>query len=180
MGFQIELFLRGEAASARRGRHIGQIMIRITRPWLIARERARVGTLVLVACLATGCTPSPYEFAPVSGVVTLDGKPLDGARVTFMPRPGADGLVAGPDSAGETDAEGRFSLATSDGQPGAVTSTHRVRIKTQKYERVGESAEDFRLVSPERVPARYNKGDTLTAEVPLEGRDDLVFELTSN
>src|SRR5688572_27330692 len=43
--------------------------------------------------LASGCG-SEYEFVPISGIVTVDGKPLANVSVTFTPIGG--GLDAGP------------------------------------------------------------------------------------
>ena len=54
----------------------------------------------LTACLLlflTGCGSSAYDLVPVSGIVTLDDKPVAGARVVFEPtRSGEAALNAGP------------------------------------------------------------------------------------
>lgn len=57
----------------------------------------------LLVTFAAGCGPRVVRY-PVGGVVTLDGQPLKGASVTFMPRgKGRPGI-------GVTDGEGRFSV----------------------------------------------------------------------
>lgn len=134
--------------------------------------------LALVAPLA-GCQDSSYEFAPASGVVTLDGRPLPDAQVTFLHVPTGDTIVAGPDATAKTDSEGKFTLSTAEGQQGAVIGRHEVRISTRRYERVGEGVEDFKLAAKEIVPAKYRRSGELTAEVPAGGKEDFKFELSS-
>lgn len=135
--------------------------------------------LIALGSTCAGCQDSSFEFAPAAGVVTLDGKPLQEALVTFMHVPTGDSIVAGPDATGRTDAEGRFQLKTAEGTPGAVVGRHEVRISTLRYDRIGEGAEDFKLASKERVPAKYRQSGGLSAEVPPDGSEDLSFELSS-
>lgn len=73
-------------------------------------------------------------LAPVSGTVTLDGKPLNLAIVKFVPLvQGDSGKRAGATSFGFTDAAGKYSLtyATDDGKPimGAIIGPHQVQIQ---------------------------------------------------
>jgi len=93
--------------------------------------RARIGLqllLLLAACLIlTGCETS---VVPVSGRVTLNGKPLAGAVITFQPRSGgsaANSPAAG--SVGRTDEDGRYSLRLIEpDQPGAAIGEHTITI----------------------------------------------------
>jgi hypothetical protein len=83
--------------------------------------------MCLAGAVVAGC--SSEKVAPVGevdGVVTLDGKPLERARIEFHPNP-ADG-VSGLRSTAETDHEGRFSLKCDDGRAGAVVAEHRVTV----------------------------------------------------
>lgn len=134
-----------------------------------------VAGLVLITPFV-GCNEAPYDFAPVSGVVTLDGEPLVDARVTFMPKRQGNSLVSGPDSVGRTDSEGRFELETITGYSGAIVGKHTVRLSTLK-QKVAEDGETFLETSPELVPAHYNSASKLVAEVPSNGGDDFAFEL---
>src|SRR5437870_4460006 len=79
-------------------------------------------------CAAIGCGREPYKVAPVSGTVTLDGQPLAGAWVTFMPVGTRDSPDPGPTSSGKTDAQGKFTLAIEPGRPGAVVGKHKVAV----------------------------------------------------
>lgn len=76
--------------------------------------------------LTAGCDGSG-SVVPVTGTVTLDGKPLADVEVVFHPDP-AKG--AGGDSAsGFTDAQGRFTLRTErTGKDGAALGFYRVVV----------------------------------------------------
>ncbi|MBI2481635.1 MAG: hypothetical protein HYV60_24215 [Planctomycetia bacterium] len=80
---------------------------------------------LVVISYAVGCG-GQLQTAPVAGVITLDGKPLADATVTFTPA--AAGLEA-PASSARTDASGRYKLlVTATGQSGAVLGTHSVSV----------------------------------------------------
>src|SRR5262245_25108766 len=85
--------------------------------------------IVLLGCVAvalSGC--GRWGAAPVSGKVTLNGKPLANAKVTFQPI-GTGGKEAGPASVGETNAAGEYTLTMiRKGGAGAVVGKHRVTI----------------------------------------------------
>lgn len=85
------------------------------RPTLVAS----VGVMVLIAA----CGPSRPKTAPVSGVVTLDGKPVAGASVMLTPDDG------GRPALGETDAEGKFTLTTFEPGDGALVGKHHVTVR---------------------------------------------------
>src|SRR5690606_492951 len=72
-------------------------------------------------------------YAPVSGVVTLDGKPLADAKLIFEPIGDDKGTAAGKPSYGRTDEAGRYTLSSPiAGEQGAAVGPHRVRIVTMK------------------------------------------------
>ncbi len=128
--------------------------------------------------LIVGCTQSEFDLAPVSGLVTLDGEPLQGARVAFEPRqtPGGDPLAIGPGSYGETDATGRYELVSLNDDPGAVVGTHRVRISTHLVE-FDPTRSEQKVLSEEKVPARYSGKQALEFVVPAGGSDAANFAL---
>jgi hypothetical protein len=138
--------------------------------------RARL-LLGLVAVFALGCAP---RFAPVSGTVTLNGKPLAHATVSFQPlgRPGV--VDPGPGATGTTNDKGEYTLQTSTGKPGALVGRHRVQILLHQ-EQVGTGDQRPRGGWPlaNKVPKRYNEESTLEIEVPAGGKDDANFALTS-
>lgn len=88
-------------------------------------NQIRIGRLIMMAVmmgLVTGCTQK--EYAPVTGVVTFDGKPVANANIAFDPD------NDGPMSVGTTTPEGAFSLsvARERDKPGAKVGSHRVTI----------------------------------------------------
>ena len=87
--------------------------------------------------LALGCGGNPP--APVSGTVTLDGRALPDALVSFQPLREGDNVNPGPGSAARTGADGKYSLQISvTGQNGAVVGKHRVEIRAFTGNKQGE------------------------------------------
>ena len=120
--------------------------------------------VALLGCSRTGGPP----LGKVSGVVTLDGQPLADAIVTFAP-------ATGRPSQGMTGSDGRYTLAYTVEQSGAIVGDHVVRISTEGYvERPGGAVEQMK----ERVPPQYNAQSTLTATVKA-GTNDFPFDLLS-
>jgi hypothetical protein len=110
------------------------------RQFPVSLPRIKKLGVFLLLCVATGgCNRSGLNLAPVEGVVKLNGAPVEGAGVLFMPS-------SGPFATGTTDAEGKFTLTTAN-EPGAIIGDHRVIItKTQTT---------ATQIAGERLP-RYN------------------------
>jgi hypothetical protein len=138
----------------------------------------------LVACCllpaVVGCSPEPYRVAPVSGKVTLNGKPLPNACVHFAPI-GSKDHNPGPTSQGKTDSNGCFTLRLDHPpQLGAVVGKCRVFITTANTElRDGAQPDAGGKKTKELVPARYNQETTLIFDVPPGGTDQANFDLKS-
>lgn len=132
---------------------------------------------VTVVVLLSGC--GEHELAPVSGVVTLDGKPLVRGVVNFQPM-GGENENPGPGSTGITDEKGRFvlKLNTPEGSEGALVGEHRVSISSRNAEGTNGEKSDPRM-TVELVPSRYNVRSILTYPVPAEGTDKADFVLTT-
>ena len=134
---------------------------RFARPTILALS----GTLILATA---GCAQKPKgmpDLAPVTGVVTMDGKPLP--RVTVAFTNDANGQV----SFGGTDDSGKFELMYSGGHKGASIGMNTVRITTSTENPVGPDWKD-------PVPAKYNRKTELKADVQPNGAL-IDFELTS-
>ncbi len=125
------------------------------------------GAVALIAL--AGCSGGsdggikPPELGKVTGTVTLDGNPLEGAMVEFSPansRP----------SFGTTNAEGVYTLSYDEKRVGAAVGEHTVKIITRQ----GTAA----LGDSEAVPARYNEKSELKATVE-SGDNTFDWELTS-
>src|SRR4051812_43631275 len=64
---------------------------------------------VLLVMSFAGCGKTDAELAPVTGRITLDGRPLANADIVFQPE------GSKPPSAGRADANGRYELAYKRG-----------------------------------------------------------------
>jgi hypothetical protein len=129
----------------------------------------------LVALPAAGCGGTPYKTAPVSGRVTLDGRPLPKATVMFIPAAGTEGKAL-PSSAGLTDEAGRYSLVLDGGKKeGAVVGKHKVVILLG----AAAAADDTKPTFHKQLPQKYNRKTELERDVPPEGRADVDFDLKS-
>lgn len=137
--------------------------------------------LGLTVVLAFGCGSG--KFVPVSGKVTLNGKPLANATVAFQPVGGANPLETGPGSAGRTNENGEYTLTTGKGAKGAVVGKHQVLISApETYDEEDEQrARQGGRPQVDKVPNRYGlKGrDAITFVVPPEGTDQANFALKS-
>lgn len=139
------------------------------RPLFSAAARPVLLALPVVLMLvAAGCAQKPKgmpDLAPVTGVVTMDGKPLPKVTVAFTND--ANGQV----SFGGTDDAGKFELTYSGRHKGASIGANTVRITTSTDNPVGPEWKD-------PIPAKYNKKTELKADVQ-PGGVLIDFELSS-
>ena len=133
--------------------------------------------LAVVSLTVTGCGDSKYP--EVSGIVTVGGQPTPKVRVVFIPQSVGDNHTPGPFSIGETDEDGRFTMRTRRGEPGAVVGPHRVGflyadISEQDYMLLGTNPKN------ERRRKRLKEVKQILASRP-KIRDDSAkdFEVTS-
>ncbi len=124
-------------------------------------------SLSLVGFACSGPELPPME--PVSGTVTLDGKPLATGSVQFIPV----GVSAGEalPATGMIDKTGNYELSTA-GVSGAVVGRHQVRVV---------SLDEGVPGAPWLIPIRYNRPEEsgLSAEV-IAGKPNIIdLKLTS-
>lgn len=126
--------------------------------------------LSLIICLI-GCNDG--NVGQVSGTVHLDGKPLEGALVTFYPQSqNADPMETGT-SIGRTDEKGNYELIYNRDVKGAVVGKHLVYIETL------QEGSGYGPGRAEELPKRYNSQSELHVEVN-PGRNKIDFmDLTS-
>lgn len=128
--------------------------LRVRRPLIIAG---------LVAAMAAGCTHGDRpELGLVRGKVTLDGRPLVGARIVFRPVPSERGRA----STGFTDAEGNYEMIYIRDIRGASVGSHLVWI-TQA---------DFDAGVAEELRRDHNRQYVLQRRVH-PGRQEMNFDL---
>ena len=129
---------------------------------------------LMVALLPAGCGGS-HKTPPVSGRITLEGKPLANAMVSFVPVAPVGDKNRPPSSVGITDADGRYSLVLN-GDPettGAMVGKHKVMITLGAQ----GASNDTKPTFHKQLPQRYNRRTELECDVPDDGRNDADFDL---
>lgn len=135
-----------------------------------------------LALLLTGC--GDYKLAPLSGKITVEGKPVASLYVQFDPIGSGDKLNPGPASVGETDSAGHYRLRTvPEERGGAVVGKHRVRviagIKAMDEDAILKAVlNKKRAAQVKHLPARFNDRTELTFEVPAGGANNANFDLS--
>ncbi|WP_146452857.1 hypothetical protein [Bythopirellula polymerisocia] len=125
----------------------------------------------LVIVIVVGCSNSDLpERAPVTGIVSLDGKPITQGKVTFVPD-------NGPAAIGMIDSTGRYVLATDrqgKGGDGAMVGHHRIRV-------IARSNMEPGAFSVSLIPDKYVEfaKSGLTAEVESGKENQIDLELFS-
>ena len=124
--------------------------------------------LLLLICLSLAACqsgkPEPKKY-PVSGTVTVDGKPMEDDGLIYF-KTIATGAINGFDIKA-----GKFSGATEPGD-------RRVEIVAYRITNV-DSGGMKSEVKESLIPSRYNTESTLTAKVTPEGPNTFTFDLTS-
>lgn len=126
------------------------------------------------------------KYVAVRGTVTLDGQPLEGVTVTFIPQDGAESRYS---PAASTEADGSFSLSTINKQ-GALAGKYKVvlsKIERRSKRRgsapavTDDKEKSAAFSSGELLPVKYTKFATspFSIEVPPGGMTDLVLSLAS-
>jgi hypothetical protein len=133
----------------------------------------RHGLVILLGVVAfaaiVGCGPRP---AVVSGVVTLDGKPLDNGTIQFFPVDGA-GQTAG----GVVGKDGRYRVEAWPNTMKVVIHSTRVLRQRPMYEGVPDSP--LADVAEEVLPSRYSDMHATELRVTIVPGDNAVdFPLT--
>jgi hypothetical protein len=100
--------------------------------WQLPRWFAVGVSAACTLALLAGCGPSRPVTVPVRGVVTLDGKPVNGATVLFQPTQGVPGRAI-------TAADGSFELTTFAKGDGAVVGRHSVAVSKFTMSGVAET-----------------------------------------
>jgi hypothetical protein len=115
----------------------------------------------------SGCGTKASNFVKVSGVVTLDGAPLAGAKVTYYPSSGEAPAL------GITDGAGKFQLSTFDmktlkSAEGALPGDYRVTVEMPAPAgRNPGSADGLEVGHIEREKAMTQKAARKASEVKV-------------
>lgn len=150
-----------------------------------------VGLVVLVGL--AGCSPDSRRDGPemvkITGLVTLDGQPLEGAHICFSPD------VSGPAAFAVSDKRGRYELRTYEPGDGIIPGTYDITVSKEVVEPGMEfdsqvAMEAYLKESGERpsatkivnvVPEKYasKKTSGLKAEINAASARSFDLELVS-
>lgn len=128
--------------------------------------------VLLLAGCGTARDPNLPDLVPVTGTITIDGKPATNTTIALIP----SGSTIGTGSGGATDAQGKFTVRTAHDGIGAPVGEYTVVISKLKR----KDGSDFPLDSPEgpmdagadeSLPPKYSNPEKteLTATVPAGG-----------
>lgn len=133
------------------------------------RRRQAIPALLLVGCLV-GCGG---KAATVSGVVTLDGKPVTRGTVSFSP------ATSGQKAVGIIDESGNYELSTNR-ETGLEAGTYSAAVSSRERGQVDESGGPP-MPGKYLVPQKYSNANTsgLTFEVQ-RGSNTIDIALLSN
>ncbi|EMI17252.1 putative secreted protein [Rhodopirellula maiorica SM1] len=134
--------------------------------------------ILFCGCLS-GCNTEP-ALHPISGHITLGGKPYERLIVYF--RPLDDAVTKYNLGVGETDAKGDLSLRSTAG-PGLAAGTYKVSftcIVSRGGKVIGSTDEkqddDRSLVTEELVPPAYAEGGISGLEFEVQSSAENRFE----
>lgn len=106
----------------------------------------RVFALMLAATMLVGCGgPSNPPTEPVSGTVTLDGEPVEGAVITFVPDDSANQAAVA-----RSQEDGSYELTTFASGDGAMAGTYKVQV--------------MKMTLPEGGHNPYGEGESQTSD----------------
>lgn len=115
----------------------------------------------LLAVVPLGCdSKAKVNYADVEGSVTLNGKVVPGAEVTFYPI--VEGTEAIPYATGRTDDSGHYRLTVNSKQSGAAVGKSRAVVNWPARERSEDKGAQKR--PPFDIPIRF----TVASQTPLE------------
>jgi hypothetical protein len=139
-----------------------------------------------LAWAASGCGGN--ALTKVHGIVTLDGKPVENAMVTFLPSHSGAGKTA----TGRTGPDGSFQLTTRDRDDGALPGDYLVIVQyeegtvvppaanvKQAHEGLRKAAQQKNKKPPKYViPTIYSDPNktVLKQKVPVEGTVKLELQ----
>ena len=120
--------------------------------------------VLAVLLLLPGCGPGRPARVPVSGTITIDGRPLEHGFVRFHPKENRA-------AQGEVGPGGRFTLTTYEPGDGCVLGKHRVSVIAREI--LGPAAQRW------HAPKKYMRPGTSDLEVEITGpTDDVEISLS--
>ncbi len=126
--------------------------------------------LALAVPILTGC--SAKEHGHVTGVVKINGEPVEGATVFFAPKGGRSAF-------GRTGADGSYELEYTPGVMGAKVGVNAVWLSTYEESSLEDDGSVIDPGSPERFPPQYNENPSESVEV-VPGENTFDFDVKAS
>lgn len=131
---------------------------------------------LMLAMLLSGCSADRPGTVPARGKVSINGRPLANAQLTFTPE-------KGPCATARTSADGTFHLSTFGDADGAIVAKHYVTVLAREAG-VDNAPGAPGATQPGRtlIPLSYSNTATsgLVFEVAADGDNFFNIELASN
>jgi len=136
----------------------------------------------LIAAIAVGCGESGPTLVPVEGILTLDGKPLEEATVSFMPDPSNTEVTAGM---GLTEEDGKF-YARHNGRYGLAVGRYKVTFSKTAEPPPGAKIpagmendplqQEFLGLRKQTLPKKYTDLQKATEVVEVKNGENNVYK----
>lgn len=134
--------------------------------------------MILLLAVGVGCFGSPFAATfPVTGTVTYNGKPVEGATVILIPTE-----PEGHSASGLTDQAGEFSVRTYQGpadQPqGAEAGEYHITVSKYESLKLPEGLEPEELMEAQKnapkpkslLPAKYGNPNSSGLQIMIDGQ----------
>lgn len=141
----------------------GSMKHRLSWPWYVA---------LLLAIALSGCGKSdPLGRQAVSGVVTLDGQPLEQGAITFLPQ------EKKATSGGAVITNGKYAVPR---EQGLAPGKYKITITASKGGAVSSGeAPGMPVAAVELIPAEYNTKSDKTVDVTAQGPNAFNFDIVT-
>lgn len=154
----------------------------------ILENRLSLVVAVLSACCLSGCGHSSDTpaLSSVTGVVTIEGQPIQEGQITFLPDTTQG--TEGPSFTGELHEDGSFSIHGPGGVEGAIPGHYKVVINSLpvSHEELMKTARQGRLkrsdfLRDSQIPPVYQspKSSPLHVVVEAEQPNRYQFQLST-
>lgn len=115
-----------------------------------------LAVLVMAAGGCSGDSGPQIDFVPLKGTVLIDGQPMTGGTLSFIPAPG----TKGPVSTTQINLQGEFEVKGE----GVPVGTHKVVVTCPQVvpagsSSTGEAPPEVAKPAPCLVPAKYSQAD---------------------
>lgn len=125
--------------------------------------------VILVSCLACGCSDQPETYLVHGMVVYPDGKPLTRGTVEFETKFEKSPITA----SGEVAKDGTFQLGTFEKSDGAIAGQHRVAVIADFQ--IGTGAERPGRLPPLQLHPRYREFATSGVEFDVKPQNNNIL-----